>query len=190
MRLLIVGFVFVSAFAFGQKKLVLGKDSKYIYYEVVSDSGLIKDSLMNRAVMYFNENEPKNFKEFLFNDSLLEAHAKFIIDKTILIASHPSGEVGCTLSLNTKDGRYRFWLTDFIYIPYVRDRYGNFTAKSTGTPLETEPSKLKAAEWKAIVAATSQKVNEFANNLKKFMSESSKIKVKKDTDRDVIAKDW
>lgn len=187
---LLIFFAFLAGSVFSQE-LLLGKDQKYIFYKVISDSGLTVNTLMQRAKFYFTEKKNQDVKITLSSDSALEANDKVVIDKTILIASHPSGEVSYHFIFNAKPGRYRFWLTDFIYTPYSRDRYGNFVPKTGfGKPLETTPSPLKAAEWKAIMAATADKVKEFVAGFEKFMATKVTAPPKTKNSIEVLKTDW
>ena len=172
MKLLgVICFVMFSQLAHSQTVLSMGNDHKYIYYEVVIDTGLTKDSLMLRSKNFLEKNHDQDFKITIEEDDTLVAEATFVVDKTILVASHPSGQVNYKFTFNAKNGRYRFWLTDFVYTPYIRDRYGNFVPKSNfGKPLEKVPGKLKSAEWNAILIASGAKTKEMGEEFKKFMA--------------------
>ncbi|RZK84776.1 MAG: hypothetical protein EOO98_16520, partial [Pedobacter sp.] len=51
------------------------------------------------------------------------------------------------------------------FIPYQRDRYGNFVASTTvGIPLESNPGKLNAGEWAAYKAKRPKVKREIASN--------------------------
>ena len=50
---------------------------------------------------------------------------------------HEDGELTYTLHIEFKDAKYRFWLTEFAYTPYQRNRYGVYAKVPGGeTPLE------------------------------------------------------
>lgn len=188
---IILFFTLITQFAFSQETLVLGNNQKYIYYEIVKDSSKNAQDFLKRAQLFYGEKKNTEGKLKLVTDSALEANGVLVIDKTLLIASHPSGEVSYSLVLNVKDGRYRFWLTNFNYIPYIRDRYGNFVSKtSMGKPLETNPTALKTAEWNSIVTATTEKVKTFATSFKKYMM-GNEVEIKLNSNPiEVVKKDW
>lgn len=150
-------------------ELPLDDRGKYIYYEVVIRKGITKEELIELAKAYFKSNSAPKVN-FLEKDSLYTGKGKFIINKTAFVLTRPSGEVRYQLYLDFKEGKYRFWLTDFSFIPYQRDRYGNFVpATSIGLPLEQKPGKLNAAEWTAYLKATTKEAEEFAAHLKQGM---------------------
>lgn len=155
---------------FAQQELSLGRNQKYIYYQVVRDSTLSKDSLINRAKAFCKQKTVANLKLVSAGDSSIIAKGVFVIDKTILIASHPSGEVNYLFNFEAKQGKYRFWLTDFVFTPYHRDRYGNFVVgNKERKPLEANVSILEAPEWKSILTNSGLKAKEMGDRLKKFI---------------------
>ncbi|WP_255607258.1 DUF4468 domain-containing protein [Pedobacter polysacchareus] len=152
-----------------EEELPLDDRGKYIYYEVVIRKGKTKEELIQLAKAYFkSDSGPK--VNLLEKDSLYTGKGKLIINKTAFVLTRPSGEVRYQLYLDFKEGKYRFWLTDFNFIPYQRDRYGNFVpATSIGLPLERKPGKLNASEWTAYLRATTKEAQEFAAQLKQGM---------------------
>ena len=173
-----------------QKQFSLDERGKYIYYEVVDAKSLSKDSLMARANVFINKLNKKSIKQESLTDSSIVANGKYIIDKTVLVAEHPSAEINYKLTFEAKDGRYRFWFNDFEYIPYQRDRYGNYVATTQiGIPLDKSPSKLNVAEWKETVTTTYEKVQKLSDQFKKFLSTTPLITPIKN-ERSVVPKKW
>ncbi|MFC4211481.1 DUF4468 domain-containing protein [Pedobacter lithocola] len=161
-----------------QKQFPLDDRGKFIYYEVVDVKTTSKDSLMMRANTFLNSYKKSIVKESSTDTSII-AKGKMIIDKTILVAGHPSGEVNYNLNFEARDKKYRFWLTDFEYIPYQRDRYGNYVASTKiGTVLEQTPGKLNAGEWKDILESAYNKTNKLAEGFKKALATNSTDKQK------------
>jgi hypothetical protein len=130
------------------KPLPIDERGKLIYYEVVESAKTPKDSLISRAKAFLKA-DAKRFKlSTIKGDTLIEATGKMLISKNALGMARPMGAMDYNFYAEVRDGRYRFWLTDFVFIPYMRDRYGNFVPSTTiGTPLEREQSKLRVAEW-------------------------------------------
>ena len=151
-------------------KLSRDERGKLMYYEVVDKKDTAASVLAARAKAYFDA--AKDLKVVASTgDSLRTVQGKFVIRKTAFMLARPSGEVTYNMYLGLREGKYRFWLTDFVFIPYQRDRYGNFVPSTTiGTPLETEPGKLNAAEWESYVSATEKSAAEFARQFKQHMS--------------------
>lgn len=173
-----------------QKQLPLDDRGKYIYYEVVDVKTVNKDSLLQRASYFVNQVYKKSMKQESTTDSSILANGTLVIDKTLLVAGHPSGEVKYNFSVEIRSGKYRFWLTDFEYIPYQRDRYGNFVAATNiGTPLEKAPSKLNSGQWKDVLGGVSVKATKFGEDFKKFLATSRLEKAKK-KEETISTKKW
>ncbi|MNK00778.1 hypothetical protein D3C87_185690 [compost metagenome] len=163
--------LFFSAVGFAQDKPLSNDDrGKLIYYEVVTVKDAHKDSLSARAATFFKKSSKSLKLKSRESDSVFQAEGKLIVNKTAMVLSRPSGEVLYNFYVEIRDGKYRFWLTDFNFIPYQRDRYGNFVSSTTvGVPLETKPGKLNAAEWAGYLKATTSAVNVFAGRFKAAM---------------------
>ncbi|WP_131535764.1 DUF4468 domain-containing protein [Pedobacter nototheniae] len=173
-----------------QKQFDSDDRGKYIYYAVVEAKKLNKDSLLERAEVFINKINAKNIKLESKTDTSILAKGKMVIDKTLLVASHPSGEISYNLTVEVRNEKYRFWLTDFNFIPYQRDRYGNYVATTTiGTALEQTPGKLNAGAWKDIVNSAYAKTVKFGEDFKKVMETSLKEKMKKKTEN-ISTKSW
>lgn len=162
----------VCAICLGQDKPLSNDDrGKLIYYEVVIAKDVAKDSLAARAVAFLKRSARSLKLKSAETDSLIHASGKMIINKTALGLSRPSGEVLYNFYAETREGKYRFWLTDFNFIPYQRDRYGNFVPSTIiGTPLENKPGKLNAAEWAGYVKAATREANVLATRFKDAMN--------------------
>jgi len=177
---LILFFASLSFCAFAQQKqFTLDERGKYVYYEVV-DTKTSKDSLVLRAENFIKLNK-KSFVKSTLTDSSVTSDGKMIVDKTILVASHPSGEVNYAFNFEARNGKYRYWITDLEYIPYNRDRYGNYVPTTNiATPLEKTPGKLSAGAWKDILESVYTKSEKLGENFKKALLTSQvKTQVKK-----------
>lgn len=173
----LTALLLITVTVFAQDKpLSLDESGKLIFYEVVDLKTVPRDSLRQRLDIFLKA-EGKALKvKSKASDSILQAAGKTIIRKTALVLSRPSGEVLYNFYAELRAGKYRFWLTDFNFIPYERDRYGNFIpATSIGVPLERKPGKLNAGEWDAYVKATTKDVNAFAARFKTAMQQSSPL---------------
>jgi hypothetical protein len=173
-----------------QKQFPLDERGKYIYYEIADAKTTNKDSLLFRAKYFINTLYKKSIKQESLTDSSILAKGKVIIDKTILVAGHPTGEVSYNLTFEARDKKYRFWLTDFEYIPYQRDRYGNYVPSTKiGTALEKVTGKLSSAEWKDIVESAYNKVSKIAADFKKSLATNQIESPKKKTET-ISTKKW
>lgn len=161
---------FVQLWAQEGALLPVDEKGKLIYYEVVSLKDQYKDSLQVRAFHYLKKNKKLKFNSSL-RDSLLIAEGKMVVDKTLLVMSHPSGEILYRFYVEVKDSKYRFWLSDFSFIPYQRDRYGNFVPTTNiSTPLEQNPGKLNASQWKEYQLQAAKYAKNIAVGFKQYMA--------------------
>lgn len=172
-----------------QKSFPLDDNGKYIYYKVVDSQVISKDSLMRRGKAFISKHAKFIVTENV-SDSSIAAKGRTVIDKTVLVASHPSGELKYNFNFETRPGKYRFWFSNFEFIPYQRDRYGNYVATTNiGTPLERSPSKLAAAEWKAILASAYLKTEKIAADFQKYLATDRKPQAKKKEEQ-ISTKKW
>ncbi|RBQ02206.1 DUF4468 domain-containing protein [Pedobacter miscanthi] len=173
-----------------QKQFSKDDDGKFIYYKVVDSQSLSKDTLLQRAKSFVNVAYKKSMKQESATDSSVLAKGTMLIDKTVLVVGHPSGELSYNFVFEARNGKYRFWLTDLLFIPYQRDRYGNFVATTkVGVPLERTPGKLSAGAWKDIVNSAYNKMEKFEEDFKKYLVTNRVEKVKKKTET-ISTKKW
>ncbi len=189
--LFIVLATFSISLAAQQKQFSKDDSGKFIYYQVVDSQAVAKDTLLQRAKTFVNVLYKKTMKQESVSDSSISAKGTMVIDKTILVAGHPSGEVSYQFVCEVRNGKYRFWLTDLQFIPYQRDRYGNFVATTQiGAPLERTPGKLSAGAWKDILNSTYTKVEKFGAEFKKFMATSRVAVPAKKKPETISTKKW
>ncbi|WP_316796754.1 DUF4468 domain-containing protein [Pedobacter agri] len=182
--------IFMLKLSAQEKHFPKDENGKFIYYKVVDSQVLAKAILLERAKNFVSTVNKKSMSLVTSTDTSVLAKGKLIIDKTILVAGHPSGELNYNFVFEVKDGKYRYWLTDFEYIPYQRDRYGNFVATTTiGTPLEKSADRLNAGSWKDIQASAYLKVAKFGDTFKKYLATDKKTAepTKKET---ISTKKW
>lgn len=156
-----------------EKPLVLDDQGKLLYYEVLKGQDSSADVLRQRAADFLKSHSKTLKLNAKSTDSLLQASGKFILQKTALVLSRPSGEVSYQFNVETRAGKYRFWLSDFSFVPYQRDRYGNFVPETAiGIPMERKSGKLNAAEWDGYLKALTKEVNVFAATFKEAMKQA------------------
>ncbi len=179
-----------SSFCRAQADLLpVDEQGKFIYYELVEDPGTTKEQLGERAALFLKKQKDLKLKT-IQGDTTFTATGKLIINKTILVMSHPSGEVLYNFEIEVKNGKFRFWLTNFNFTPYQRDRYGNFVANTNkGTALENHPGKLNAAQWKEYQVQTAKYAAQFAQLFKDYMTAKVDAQAKPKESL-VVRKDW
>jgi hypothetical protein len=177
-RLVFISLILLSRISVAQTPFAIDEHGKYILYEVVELNGTVKDSLTNRAKLFLKSIAKNGIKmESSTSDSVLNATGKFLITKTSAMLSHPSGEVNYHFVAEIKNGKYRYWLTDFKFTPYQQDRYGVFVPIiGVSTPLEKSPGKLNASAWKDYISDAADQAKKFGVKFKEQMAAPIKSK--------------
>jgi hypothetical protein len=75
-------------------------------------------------------------------ESTLNTSVKFIVYSGVSIMRKEGGEVSYTINIQTKDQRYRYRISNFIFKPYQRDRFGNM-APIPGVEMQLEKMTAK-----------------------------------------------
>ena len=180
-----------SKVLWAQETAQLPKDEtgKYTYYEVVATS--IPQDTLKARLQSFIYRQKKELKPAVLGDVKgLVADGKFVIRKSVAMLSHPSGEIVYRLYFEVNDKKYRFWLSDFEFIPYQKDRYGNFVPSATvGTPLEKETKKWNAEQWEDYRLQTAKYAAEFSLRLKDHLAKKV-VPPAVAPEKKVISKTW
>ncbi len=135
--------------SFAQKDaLALDEHSKYIYFQLNDQPGLTADTLYKRCLNFLKSHyKNTDFKGGVTSAEPTVIKGKLIVYSNTTLAKHESGEVDFTLTMEFKDAKYRFWLTDFIIVPYQKDRYNIYKAiPGVSYPLEKGAEKLEKGE--------------------------------------------
>lgn len=168
--------------------LPVDQNGKFIYYEVVELKAIHRDSLQTRAVNFLQHRSGLKLRSLA--DTALEASGKFVIQKNLSLISHPSGEILFIFRSEFKSGKYRFWMRGFTFIPYQRDRYGNFVAaSSTGIPLEDPGKRWSKAQQNEQNHQTALYVQDLAEKFKMAMKNPFPNAVKQ-PERKIVDKQW
>ncbi len=174
-----------------QEIVQLPKDEtgKYTYYEVVN-TAIPQDSLQARIQRFIQKQKKELKPAAVANNKELVANGKLIIRKSMAMLSHPSGEITYRLYFEVNGGKYRFWLSNFEFFPYQKDRYGNFVPNTmVGIPLEIEPKKWNADQWEDYRLQTSKYAAEFATRLKDHLLYET-VQAPQPPEKKVITKTW
>ena len=181
----------VSQFSLAQEVIMLPKDEtgKYTYYEVVT-TAVKADSLKIRFLNFLTRNKKEIKLKPAGDVNTITANGKLIIQKSLTVISHPSGEITYQFNFEIGEGKYRFWLTDFEFFPYQKDRYGNFVPSTTvGIPLEKEPKTSTTEQWEDYRLQASTYAANFAKRLKDHLIDK-KILPLPLPEKKVITKTW
>lgn len=126
-----------------KEQLTTDERDKYIYYQVADMPGLIADTLYNRCMaglkQYYNGT---GFKPVGAGTASITITPVLVVYSNKSMAKHEDGEIAYTLHMEFKNDKYRYWLTDFIFKPYQRNRYSEYE-KVPGVEIPLEKVKAK-----------------------------------------------
>jgi hypothetical protein len=137
--------VLITASAFAQKSfLILNEQNQYAYYQVKNAPNVGTDTLQHRALQFLKKNYPQI--KITEGGKSINGKGNMLVYKSTLVASQEEGAINYNLQLDFKDGKYRLLITNFVYVPYERSRYGTFEpVNGLETPLEKE-EKFKSEQ--------------------------------------------
>jgi hypothetical protein len=194
--LCIAGLLFSSG-VFAQKdSLAFDENNKYIYYKTVDQPGFIADTLYNRGLYFVTKAYPAKVLKLAKADkgaNALTGAGVFMVNKKNLLGSSEGGELAYTFKVEVKDGKYRYWLTDFVYQPYQRNRYGNVEPIAGGDiALEKASEKLSKPDFNAYLNQVVINSKQVGDNLKAYMLKTSSLVKKPEVKKPnrISTKEW
>ncbi len=184
--------LFIIRSANAQKNLLsLNEQNKYIYYQVVDMPGIALDSLKKNAEYFIKTTYPKAKPGPEVTAGNFYTSDKFLVYSVATFVKHESGEIAYTLNIECKDSKYRYWLTNFIFTPYEKNRYGVFVPKpGIDLPLETAESKLDKKELNGYFDQTGAFCKQLGEKLKLYMAEGHGIKKAEKLPAKVVTDKW
>jgi hypothetical protein len=186
--------ILFSGIAFAQKdSLAFDENSKYIYYQVVSHPDLPADTLFNRALYFFKTAYPQSTLKLIAADKekgMVSASGNFLVSKKTLLTSHEDGSVAFSMRVDVKDGKYRYWLSDFVFNPYQRNRYNVYESiPGIYIPLEKSEGKIEKKDFAAYLDGVLTSSRKIGATLKQYMLKTSSLK-KEAPIKKISTKDW
>ena len=172
------------------QKSLLSQDeyNKYIYYQVVDRPGVSADSLQKNVAYFVQDIYPKS-KSAQTTQTGVRIKDKFLTYTSLV--KHENGEMAYTFSIECKDGKYRYWLTDFVFNPYERNRYGIFVPiNGISIPLEDATSKLTKKELDGYFDQTGTFCKQLGDKLKKYMAEGRALPKKDKPVKKIVTDKW
>ncbi|MBD1391848.1 DUF4468 domain-containing protein [Mucilaginibacter glaciei] len=179
MKKLLIALICVSAshVAFAQKELLqLDETNKYVYYQVVDKPGVVADTLYNRSLTFAKTAVPKTKPQNVVANAVV-TKGKFLVYSGSSVVRKEGGEVSYTLFIESKDQKYRYKVSDLIFTPYARDRFGNMVAiPGVEVPLEKLTIKYSQKEADNYLAQTGAFCKQTGETLKRYMDKLSNIR--------------
>jgi len=127
--------------------LQFDEHDNYIYYKVIDKPNLSADTLYNRAWNFASKFEPAAKPAKGTAENTLNTSSKLIVYSGVSLVRKEGGEIAYTINIQTKDQRYRYRISNFVFKPYQRDRFGNMVPlPGIEVPLEKVAAKYGKKE--------------------------------------------
>lgn len=141
---------------------------KYIVYNLIDTRAAVSgEDLYEHALDYFRKKGRLTEERA---GERLSARGSVKMSRHAGIGNYVAGTIHYRLVMEAKDGKYRYWLTDLVYQPSVRNRYGKIVpVKGRYIPLETEMSKLNRDVWEQQRRYAYEEISHIAKDLERFM---------------------
>jgi hypothetical protein len=168
-----------SVSAFAQKdSLALDENNKYIYYKTADQPGAVADTLYDRALSFLTKAYTKKELKLVKADksgNALNGAGVFVINKKNFFGGNSEGgELAYTVKIEVRDNKYRYWLTNFVYQPYQRNRYGNSEiVHGKDIALEKASEKLSKADFNTCLNQVLISSKQVGDKLKTYMLKAS-----------------
>jgi hypothetical protein len=184
---LLFATVFITLFQ--QVLFPVDEYGKYTFYEVVEIPGMKQDDLFKNGESFLKKVKVLKSKKKYLNvnkeNYTITNKGSFYVYQYGSINKAIAGAVEYDISLEVKDGKYRYTITNFIFNEFQRNRYGKYEPmKGRNTPLEMEVSDINKKGWEKHRQVVYDKSQALIQNLQSEMiytEESKKTKkVKKD----------
>jgi len=120
--------------------------------EVVDAPGYSQEQLFDNALSWSKETFKKPLSSKGDTVCTITSRGSFTVHNVGSLKKHPDGVVEFELTIEIKEAKYRYTITNYTFIPYVRDRYAQFVPQnSKSIPLESESSILNKANWNGYI---------------------------------------
>lgn len=108
--------------------------------------GIPADSLYMRGQHFMKNAYPKEMLALTGGnpaEKTLSGTGHFLINRKVLLLNHEEGELQYKMRIEVKDQKFRYWFTEFYFIPYQRNRYNSFVpVPGIRIPLETAGQRV------------------------------------------------
>lgn len=132
--------------------LVINELNKYTYLQVQT----VKQSIDLPELAQYLKKNATGVKSAVPGNTGITGTGQILIYKKGLLTSQEQAAITYDLSIDVKDNKYRLLLTNMVYTPYQRNRYGVFApADGAGTNLEKMKSKLAVKQFNDLLNTVS-----------------------------------
>jgi hypothetical protein len=195
MRIILVVFLNTILVVSGMAQEAMPVDERgiFTYQEVVQLNGYPATLLYNNARDFVKELSVRNDRTKHYRawpDSLtVYNRGSYGMSNLYTIGKRTDGIVIFDMTVEVKEGRFRYTITNFMYREFERNRYGKFVpANKRDVPLEHPPAGLLKKQWENNLEKTDEKIQELIIDLKENMARSAQKKSRKKEKND--KSDW
>lgn len=188
---IILIFLCLSKLLHAQKELItLDEHNKYIYYQIQEQPNVSADSLYVRSLKYLEKFYPKkSFKSLGSASTQVLINDKMMAYTATSMAKHEAGEISYILTVEFKDAKFRYWLTDFIFKPYQKNRYSIYEpVPGVSYTLENMPAKIDKIEMNNYLDQLGKYCKQLGLDFKKYTTTPVKAEPKPKASKVVVPK--
>jgi hypothetical protein len=114
-----------------------------------------------------------------------------LVYKQGLITGQEEGQLAYNVKIDFKENKYRLILTDFMFTPYQRNRYGVFApVNNVGTPLEKMEDKLTPKQLNSYLDRLGSYGAKFSDHVTDFLNNKAALKPKPSELKRIDTKNW
>jgi hypothetical protein len=192
--LVLMLFFGLTQMAMAQKdSLAFDEHGKYIYYRVVNQGKDDAAVLYQRALDFTQKAyDASTLKPSLLDEknTTIDGGGYFVVSKPSQLARHDNGRILYKLHIEIKGQKYRYWLTGFVFIPYIKDRYNNMVPQpGVEIPMEDISKKVEARDAAHYLDECAAFGKKLGAKLKQYMDAEPTVKT--DNGKKVIdTKKW
>jgi hypothetical protein len=182
--------LFTKAASAQKDSLSFNEHNKYIYYHVVDQPGSPVDTLQARALYFLKTAYPKIKIDKGSTAANITANGIFLVYSGTAIVKTQDGQISYSCSIECKDQKYRYWLTDFVYTAYKTDRYGNSVPELGADVALEDTKKLDKKQADNYLNQAGAFSAQFGDKLKQYMLKLSAAPPKEAKKKVINTKDW
>ncbi len=168
-------------------RLVISEQNKYTYMQVrplkqgIDLPKLAKELKQNAA----------GVKTAVAGANGITGTGQILIYKKGLITAQEQASITYDLSVDVKEGKYRLLLTNMVYTPYQRNRYGVFApVDGAGTDLEKMKAKLAVKTFNELLSTVTTYGAKLERTVNEEVNNAPAQKAKADTLKRVNTRNW
>lgn len=184
-KYLLIFFLANANLGFAQaENFPVDESGKYILTDVVELKGMTKDQLFENGEKFMKKIKVLHSRSKYINSDKenyqIKNRGSFYVYRLGSIKKGIAGAVEYDITLDFKDDKYRYQITNFRFNEYKKNRYSKYEPiKGKYTPLEMEASSLNMKEWENQKAVVYEKSMELIQNLNGEMIFAEEKKHKK-----------